>query len=428
MMSMIHTAGRNNRNSRAVKTRFTQPAPRNNSNQPLVSGRTSTSSRRTNIGKSSMNAVSYLRGTERVVTLTIPTTSKAGDLLYTLEGNPNSAPRARAVASQFDSWSSALELEVETTGNAFSKNFILIRHLPNGDPSRLPPSGQSLLNVAEAYDRRDESVKLQLDSNAKGVCKAPWSLSYNPRKPIEDTDASERNLGLFIIVSNGSPGTEPVDITVRLRYDFRFYGPIFQPLVTNSSQLLSNTTTSTTAPFTGATISGPGEAVFTGNIIRFVNAGSYLLNIQATSVSGTISPVFSGVVATNTWNVNQSPSLSYVATLDASTNSTVTVNLTGTLSSVKVLVAPFNVSSTLTTILSQPSRAPPVAASSPPSTLESMANFASQLNMIQGTVTALSQLFSKASLHRQPREAGAALDIQAGTVTTSEPPDPNRIG
>jgi hypothetical protein len=381
------------------------------------------------VGRSSMNAVSYLRGTERVVTLTIPTTSKAGDLLYTLEGNPNSAPRARAVASQFDSWSSPLELEVETTGNAFSKNFILIRHLPNGDPNRLPPPGQSLLNVAEAYDRRDESVKLQLDSNAKGVCKAPWSLSYNPRKPIEDTDASERNLGLFIIVSNGSPGAEPVDITIRLRYDFRFYGPIYQPLSPNTSQILTNTTTSLATPFNGATITGPGDAIFAGNVIRFPNAGSYLFNIQISAASGTIGPGYSGITASNTWNVNNTTAANYAATIDVSVNSTVTLSLTGTLASIKVIIAPYNVSNTLTTTLSQPSRASPIGpVTSSPTTLESMASFASQLSMIQGTVTALSQLFTKSSINRQPRDTGAAQSSQVGTVHTSELPDPNRIG
>lgn len=292
-----------------------------------------------------MNAVSYLRGTERVVTLTIPTTSKAGDLLYVLEGNPNSAPRAKAVASQFDSWSSSLEMEVETTGNAFSKNFILLRHIPNGDVSRLPQPGQSLLNVAEAYDRKSESVKLQLDSNAKGICKAPWkALSYNPRKPINDTDPSERNLGLFIVVSNGSPGAESVDITIRFRYDFRFFGPIYQPLIENTSQIVTNTTASTAAPFTNATVVGPGTATFTTNVIRFPKAGTYLLNIQLAAASGTVSPTYAGITATNIWNVNNTTSVNYAATLDVSDNGTVTLAITGTMSSIKVLLAPFDVS------------------------------------------------------------------------------------
>lgn len=53
-------------------------------------------------GSININSVSTLNGTERIATITIPTSSQPGDLLYTLENNPNAAPRARAVASQFD--------------------------------------------------------------------------------------------------------------------------------------------------------------------------------------------------------------------------------------------------------------------------------------------------------------------------------------
>jgi hypothetical protein len=432
MMSMIHTAGRNNRNSRAVRTRLTSNAPRNNSNQPLVSGRTSTSSRRTTIGKSSMNAVSYLRGTERVVTLTIPITSKAGDLLYILEGNPNSAPRARAVASQFDSWSSPLELEVETTGNAFSKNFILIRHLPNGDPDRLPSPGQSLLNVAEAYDRRDESVKLQLDSNAKGVCRAPWSLSYNPRKPIEDTDPSERNLGLFIIVSNGSPGTEPVDITIRLRYNFRFYGPIYQPLSPNTSASLSGGSGwSASAPFpSNMILEGTGVISRTTSTIT-VQPGSYLMSffVAGNTLAGSFIPTATGITFTSRGIT--STASSSVATHSFATSTPATISYPGftatSISNILWSLAPYNVSNT--TVLSQPLSSKPISSTASavnaPSTLESIANFAAQLNMIQGTLVALESLVGKV---RRPRDDGADRPNIVGLQDSSEPPDPNRIG
>jgi len=365
-----------------------------------------------------MNSVSYLRGTERVLTLTIPTTSKAGDLLYMLEGNPLSAPRARAVASQFDSWSSPLELEVETTGNAFSKNFILIRHLPNGDPARIPPSGQSLLNIAEAYDRKDESVKLQLDSNAKAVCRAPWNLSYNPRKPIQDTDPSERNLGVFIIVSNGSPGTESVDITIRFRYDFRFYGPIYSPLVVDASQQLQNTTTSVSSPFTGATVQGPGTAVFTGNVIRFTEAGSYMVAVLATITDGSISTTTTGTVFKSLFNTNSAKYTSVNLTLVAQANATVTLTITGTLSKIELYIATFNANPPTVLNSTLPNRilAPAV---NTPSTLESIANFATQLNTIQGTIAALESLVGKA---RRPRNGDGAGPPH------SEPPDPNRIG
>jgi hypothetical protein len=182
---------------------------------------------------SRMNANAPLRiqTTERVVTLTIPVNSQPGDLLYVLKNNPTSSPRVRVITSQHDSWHGDTHVEVETTGNAFAKNFLLIRHVPNGDETRLPAPGQNLLNFAEAYSRKGETCKLQLDSNAKGRVSAPWRLtSYNPNKPILDTDPSECNNGLYIIVSNGSPGQDPVDITIRFHVNISCYGAIYTPI------------------------------------------------------------------------------------------------------------------------------------------------------------------------------------------------------
>lgn len=254
-------------------------------------------------GNFNINAESTLHGLERITTITIPTTVTPGTLLFMLENNPNSAPRARAVASQFDTWHGPTGIEVETTGNAFAKNFIVIRHVPNGDPSRLPSDPESLLNFAEAYSRRSESYKLQLDSNAKGNVRAPWlPTTYNPHKPINDQDPSERNNGLFLIVANGSPGAEPVDITIRYRYSFRFFGPIFKALLPNLSGFLVNgATPSPTTPFgTNPVRDGPAIVANTNNTVT-LTPGTYLAYLRVTGTAITAAPTMSspGVTLTN---------------------------------------------------------------------------------------------------------------------------------
>nr|QZZ63400.1 hypothetical protein [Nelson Astrovirus-like 1] len=276
---------------RSQKRRRQNPQPRQNNNK--MSPRRNTAGRRNPRGRMNINAVSVLNGTERITTVTIPTSTVAGTLLYMLENNPTSAPRASAVSSQFDSWSSTTEIEVETTGNAFAKNFIVIRHVPNGDPSRLPADPESLLNFAEAYSRPGESYKLQLDSNAKGIVRAPYrATTYNPHKPIRDQDPSERNNGLFIIVANGSPGTDPVDITIRYRYSFRFFGPIFRSILPNLSSRFASAAGSTPAlPFgTAPTRQGPAASANTNNSVTFV-PGTYISILRITGTGITVNSV-----------------------------------------------------------------------------------------------------------------------------------------
>lgn len=302
-------------------------------------------------GALNINAISTLNGTERVATITIPTSSTPGQLLYTLENNPNSAPRAKAVASQFDSWHSVTDIEVETTGNAFAKNFLIIRHIPNGDPSRIPTDPQSLLNFAEAYSRKGESFKLQLDSNGKGTVRAPWNgVSYNPRKPINDIDPSERNNGLFIIVSNGSPGADPVDITIRYRYSFKFYGPIFQPLLPNtSSSLTGGSGFTTTAPFPlNMTLAGPAVVSRTTNSLT-LRPGEYLLTagITGTGITTALNPASPGIVFnaiaapitfTSATQYNQAWSFSLPSTATITFGTLVAT----TISALSIYIAPFD--------------------------------------------------------------------------------------
>jgi hypothetical protein len=247
-----------------------------------LNSRPNTISRNMKLSETNVNSNNRCSAFERVTTVTIPVASTPGQLLYTLLNNPNSAPRSNAISSQYDSWYGVTSVSVETTGNALSKNFIIIRHVPNGDPARLPNPGNSLLNFAEASSRRDESVKLQLDSNRQATCTAPWAAtSYNRRKPINDTDPSDANNGLFSIVSNGSPGNDPVDITIRYRYDFHFYGPIYVPIISNHSAALTSNTPTIGAPFANPIVDGESISDVTNDTFTLA-PGQYLLTTYAT--------------------------------------------------------------------------------------------------------------------------------------------------
>lgn len=315
---------------------------------PKLSPRRNFSGRTNRRGAIDLNSVSTSNGCERVATITIPVNSTPGQLLFTLENNPNSAPRASAISSQFDSWHSVTELEVETTGNAFAKNFIVIRHLPNGDPSRIPTEPQSLLNFAEAYSRRYESCKLQLDSNGKGVVRAPWrGVSYNPRKPINDSDPSERNNGLFIIVSNGSPGTDPVDITIRYRYALKLYGPIFQPILPNlTASLTGGSGLTAVAPLPlNMVLSGFPVLSRTTNSLT-LKAGSYLMttNLTGTGITSGFVPSSPGVIFTIVAASNSGLNASQAWTFTLPSAAVVTFGgvIATTLTAASVFLSPFD--------------------------------------------------------------------------------------
>lgn len=236
---------------------------------------------------------------ERITTVPVPTSVTSGTLLYTLLANPLSAPRLRAIASQFDSWYGEMSMEVETTGNSFSKDYVILRHLPNGDPSLIPTTADSLLALSETSDRPGESTRLQLDSNKVARVTAPWKTSYNPRKPIVDADLNDCNNGLFIIVADGSPGTDPVNLTIRIRYTIHFYGALVSPILPDRSTKISSAAPTASSIFGAApTISGVGGATASGNTVVFTNPGRYLCTLCYTltnpATGGFVMPSASG--------------------------------------------------------------------------------------------------------------------------------------
>lgn len=316
---------------------------------PKMQPRPNMVSRRARPSRTNVNSANQCVALERITTVTIPTSSQAGDLLFSMPNNPNSAPRASAIASQYDSWYGDASIEVETTGNAFSKNFVIIRHVPNGDSARLPTTSAEMLNFAEAYGRRAESVKLQLDSNRRAICAAPWKgVSYNPKKPLVDTDPSECNNGLFIIVSNGSPGSESVDITIRYRYKFHFFGPIYAGILPNlSSKIESSTGTTPALPFgTSRTVTGYGITSSDGSSVT-VKPGSYFIMFHCATTGLTVGPTFTASAGSISDAYTNAFSTFAIRNCLFTTSVPATISVTGiaatTLTSSRMYLAPYKI-------------------------------------------------------------------------------------
>jgi len=243
-----------------------------------------------------------MSATERVTQVIVPSGVTPGTLLFTSPVNPTSSPRLAAVATQFDSWHGTVTMEVETTGNAFSQDYAILRHVPNGDPSRLPTNARNLLNLAETCERRSESAKLQLDSNKTAQVVATWKTSYNPRKPILDNDPSECNNGLFILVADGSPGTVAVNLTIRFRYNIVFYGPQANPVVLNSANSIVGAGAISVASIFGnaPVVTGPGGTTAGGNIITIAPGGPVLIsvNVQGSALAVPTFSISGGTITT----------------------------------------------------------------------------------------------------------------------------------
>jgi hypothetical protein len=330
-------AKNNNRSRKAAAPRPPPPRPKRQRkrNRPQPAGPNAV--RRPN-RQPKAQTMCHFQATERISQITVPTNVTPGTLLFNTPANPTISPRLAAAASQFDSWHGDMTLEVETTGNSFSQDYVILRHVPNGDPARLPTNARNLLNLAETCERPTESYKLQLDSNKVGRVIASWKSTYNPRKPILDVDPSECNNGLFIIVADGSPGASAVNLTIRLKYNIHFYGPVAVPMAINTTQQItaSGGTISSSNLLGSAPVStGPGSATAAANVLTLPNAGKYILTYYATgtglgipsaafsAAAAVDSPVFtnvsSGTVAMATWNVTTTASATITLTMAATT-------------------------------------------------------------------------------------------------------------
>lgn len=237
----------------------------------------------------------------------VPPNSTFGTLLYAEECNPaRLGEMLKAQASQAQSWRGNYEFKLRVNGSVNAKNYAIARWLPDADISKLPSNPERLWKyvrgTAQQDDRPDRAfVKYNIVSeqnrNSSYKVKASWSGTFNPKKPIKDTDPSERSLGLFVIVSNGPPG-EDITIDVDVHAKGHFYGPTPSPTLLDASTLVTATPSSNAQPFGSNTVvSGTGSVEATGNVLTIGNPGTFLVAIRYTGTAITQVPtiVFSGI-------------------------------------------------------------------------------------------------------------------------------------
>jgi len=224
------------------------------------------------------------RGQEFLSFLTVPTASTIGSSLYTLEVNPTQFPRLGVFASQYKQWKGDVTLKVESLGNAFATSSVSLAFIPDPDVNELPSDPTSLLRVINSAPSQ-RNLHLQSQGSASVV--APWKLSTNPWKFVQDTDVSDRANGVFVIVSNGSPGAVDVPLKVSVSYNVQFQGNTYSPLegaLANVIQALYGTNNSLSD-----TLFQPTSGAF-----NYVVGGSGNRFLTLTYPSGTVSNKYIG--------------------------------------------------------------------------------------------------------------------------------------
>lgn len=179
-------------------------------------------------------------------------------------------PRLGVFASQYKQWKGDVSLKVESLGNAFATSSVSLAFIPDPDVNDLPSDPTALLRVVNSAPSQRN---LHLQSQGSASVTAPWKLSTSPWKFVQDTDVSDRSNGVFVIVSNGSPGTVDVPLKVSVSYNVQFQGNTYTPLegaLANIQQALYGTNNSLTdvlfQPTSGAfnyTVNGSGNRTLT---------------------------------------------------------------------------------------------------------------------------------------------------------------------
>lgn len=237
----------------------------------------------------------------------VPSDSSFGTRLYVEECNPARLGEIlRAQASQAQSWRGSYEFKLRVNGSVNAKNYAIARWLPDADITKLPTNPERLWKyvrgTAQDDDRPDRAfVKYNIVSeqnrNSSYKVKASWSGTFNPKKPIQDTDPSERSLGLFVIVSNGPPG-EDITIDVDVHARGHFYGPTPSPTLIDSSARITATPASLAQPFgVNTDIQGTASVQAAGNVLTIGNPGTFLVTIRyiGTAITQVPTIVFNGV-------------------------------------------------------------------------------------------------------------------------------------
>jgi hypothetical protein len=237
--------------------------------------------------------------TEPVKAITVPADSERGALLYATEISPTKLGRLlKAKATQAQSWAGNLEFQFRVNGSVNAKNYAIARVLPDADLTDLPAEGEELWRYVrastEGYSNKKRKledrnwIKYNVISNQVSKVKAPWTMSFNPLKPVTDSNATERSLGLLVVVSNGPPG-ESIVIDVDCDYDIYLCGPTPRSTVVDLTATVNGTPTSLTTPFATYTSVGPGHPNVDPAVIT-LQPGSYSLTTIWTGTGITGNP------------------------------------------------------------------------------------------------------------------------------------------
>lgn len=222
--------------------------------------------------------------------IVVPSDSAMGTLLYAEECNPARLGEIlRAQASQSQSWRGDYVFKMRVNGSVNAKNYAIARWLPDADKSKLPLNKDRLWKYVRGTAQDDQrpdrafvkyNIISETNRNSSFSVRASWKGTFNPKKPIDDTDPSERSLGLFVIVSNGPPG-EAITIDVDVHAVGKFYGPTPTPTIINSAAAVTATPTSLSTPFgVNTVVQGPGSVDATGNKLMVDSPGEYLVAIR----------------------------------------------------------------------------------------------------------------------------------------------------
>lgn len=257
-----------------------------------------------------------IHNTEPVAPITVPSNSVRGDLLYSVEVNPQMLGRILAAnATQAQSWAGNVSFIMRVNGSVNSTNYAVARWLPDADLSELPTDKEARWRYVRANSTGllTNKKKKALDrafikynvvseqSESQQTVNASWVQSYNPIKPIRDDNASTQNLGLFVIVSNGPPGEE-ITIDLDCKYDVYFCGPAPRDVLLNNSLRAVISPVSPSVYFgTITSDTGPGSFTYTSNSYT-LPAGNYLIShtYQGTGIaSNPIKTVTAGCTFAN---------------------------------------------------------------------------------------------------------------------------------
>jgi hypothetical protein len=230
----------------------------------------------------------HVMETEPVDPIAVPSTSQRGTLLYAVEINPRKLGRIlAAAATQAQSWAGNFTFKMRVNGSVNATNYALARFLPDADLSKLPnnadelwryvratTSGKPSKNMDRALDRA--FVKYNIISDESTTVSANWEQSYNPIKPMTDTDPSEENLGVFVIVSNGPP-SEDITIDLDVKEDVYLCGPAPRTVQYDNSVFVSAVPNSNGVLGSNFTQIGNGSVDHTNNSYTITQPGRYLI-------------------------------------------------------------------------------------------------------------------------------------------------------